>query len=123
MKLDHIVILLSDVQANIPFYEALLPLLGLRKTRDHVFVNEDGTHLDFRPAEEPEHGYRRYAPGLNHLSFSAPDRATLERIRQAMAGAGFDVPEIQTFPDGDAIFFKDADGMRVEVGVYDAAGA
>lgn len=123
MKLDHLVIQLSDRAAGLPFYEALLPLLGLSKTRDQVFANEDGTHLDFRQAREPEHTYRRYAPGLNHLGFTAPDRATLERIRQAMAAAGFEVPEIQDYPDGSAIFFKDADGMRVEVGTYDAAGS
>lgn len=123
MKLDHLVILLADLAANIDFYEALLPLLGLRKTRDHVFANEDGTHFDFRQAEQAGHGYRRHAPGLNHLGFTAPDRATLERIRQAMAAAGFDVPAIQDYPDGSAIFFKDADGMRVEVGTYDAAGS
>jgi len=30
MKLDHIVILLSDLGANLPFYETLLPMIGLR---------------------------------------------------------------------------------------------
>jgi lactoylglutathione lyase len=116
MKLDHLVILLSDLEANLPFYETLLPLLGFEKTRDHVWGNEEGSYLDFRQAREPEHGYHRHAPGLNHLGFAAPDRAAIERIAAAMSAAGFEVPAIQEFPDGSAIFFKDADGMRVEVG-------
>lgn len=118
MKLDHLVILLSDLDANLPFYEALLPLLGFARKRDHVWGNEEGTYLDFRQARMLEHAYQRYAPGLNHLGFAAPDRETIERIGQAMADAGFDVPAIQEFPDGSALFLKDADGMRIEVGVY-----
>ena len=123
MKLDHLVILLGDLDAGLPFYATLLPLIGLTRVRDHVWANEDGVHLDFRQARQPEHAYQRSAPGLNHLGFTAPDRAALEAIRAAMAAAGFAAPEIQDFPDGSAIFLKDAEGMRVEVGTYDAAGS
>lgn len=118
MKLDHLVILLSDLESSLPFYETLLPLLGFSKSREHVWGNEEGTYLDFRQAQQPEHGYQRFAPGLNHMGFAAPDRETIERIGQAMADAGFEVPAIQEFPDGSALFLKDADGMRIEVGMY-----
>ena len=118
MKLDHLVILLADLEAHLPFYEALLPLLGFRRTRDHVFGNDDEVYLDFRQAEEPERGYARYAPGLNHIGFAADSRERIEEIRTAMAAAGYEVPDIQEFPDGSAIFFKDPEGMRVEVGCY-----
>lgn len=117
MKLDHIVILLSDVDRCLPFYEALLPLLGFSKTRDHVFANDEGIHLDFRSAAEPDRGYHRYAPGLNHMGFTARDRTQIERIGKAMLAAGFEVPEIQEFEDGSALFLKDNDGMRIEIGV------
>ena len=53
------------------------------------------------------------------MRFTAPDRQTLARLQFTMSEAGFDVPEIQSFDDGSAIFFKDHDGMRIEVGVYD----
>ena len=118
MKLDHIVILLSDPDRCIGFYESLLPLLGFSKTRDHVFANAEGIHLDFRAADEPERGYHRYAPGLNHMGFTAAGRNAIERIGEAMAAAGFDVPAIQEFEDGSALFLKDHDGMRIEVGSY-----
>ena len=118
MKLDHIVILLSDMNRCIGFYEALLPLLGFSRTRDHVFANDEGIHLDFRAAGDSDHGYNRHAPGLNHMGFTAQDRAQIERIGKAMMAAGFEVPEIQEFADGSAIFFKDHDGMRIEVGAY-----
>jgi len=118
IKLDHLVILLADLDAHLPFYETLLPLLGFRRARDFVFGNEDEVYLDFRQADEPERGYARYAPGLNHIGFAADSRQRLEDIRAAMAAAGYAVPDIQEFPDGSAIFFKDPEGMRVEVGCY-----
>lgn len=118
MKLDHIVILLSNLGANLPFYETLLPMIGFSKDRDHVFGNRDGIFLDFKQATEPNHCYQRHAPGLNHIGFTAPDQDSLVAISQAMEAAGFEVPAIQEFPDGRAIFFKDADGMRIEVATY-----
>ena len=118
MKLDHIVILLSDLNANLGFYETLLPLMGFTRERDHVFGNEEGLFLDFKQAGQTEHSYQRYAPGLNHLGFTAPDFKTILDIQDKMAAAGFNVPEIQYFPDGDAIFLKDHDGMRIEIAHY-----
>ncbi len=118
MKLDHMVILLSDLESNIRFYEVLLPKIGFKKDRDYVFGNADGVYLDFRQAEYSEHEYRRFSPGLNHLGFTAPDRETIVRIQSEMAEAGFDVPEIQEFPEASAIFFKDSEGMRVELASY-----
>lgn len=118
MKLDHMVILLSDLKAHIGFYDALLPMIGFEKQREHVFANGDGVHLDFRAADDPGHEYRRYSPGLNHLGFTAPRPEVLIELRAEMSRKGFEVPDIQHFDDGQAIFFKDADGMRIEIGHY-----
>jgi|SRR6056297_285269 len=118
MKLDHIVLFLSDLERCIPFYDRLLPLLGFNKLRDHVFVNADAIHFDLRKATEPELGYHRYAPGLNHLAFTAESLEQVVETGQTMAAAGFEVPELQRFSDGHALFLRDADGMRIELGVY-----
>ena len=53
--------------------------------------------------------------GLNREVF--PDTAWL-KVEVAMADDGFEVPEIQEFPDGSALFLKDADGMRIEILSY-----
>lgn len=118
MKMDHVVIYLSDLEVNIAFYDVLLPLIGFQKNRDHVFSNEDGNYLDFRQATMPDYGYERFAPGLNHIGFAADNRDAVVAIRESMKDAGFDVPAIQEFPDGSAVFFRDADGMRIEIGSY-----
>ena len=57
-----------------------------------------------KQAKDREHDYRRYAPGLNHIGFTALDLESLQ---------------VQTFKDGSAVFFKDPDGMRIEVACYE----
>ncbi len=116
MKLDHIVILLSDLEKGMAFYETLLPLIGFHKTRDHVYGSAEGIYLDFRQAVDSEYSYHRFAPGLNHIGFSAPNLEAIKTIRAKMSQAGFEVPEIQRFDGGQAIFLKDDDGMRIEIG-------
>ena len=118
MKLDHIVLLVSDLPKSVAFYENLLPMLGFRKTADHVFGNSDEICLDIRQAENLEHAYERFAPGLNHIGFTAPDRDAITQVQDTMKGAGYEVPEVQVFGEGVALFLKDPDGMRIELGVY-----
>jgi catechol 2,3-dioxygenase-like lactoylglutathione lyase family enzyme len=118
MKLDHIVLLVSEVASCITFYDVLLPLIGFEKKSDHIFGNSDGVYLDIRQAGEPAHGYHRHGPGLNHIGFTAENRAKIQIVGRAMAEAGFEVPKIQEFEDGSALFLRDLDGMRVEISSY-----
>ena len=118
MKLDHLVILLADLKTHLKFYETLLPLIGFEKKREHVFGNQDGIFIDLKQAKEAGYEYRRFAPGLNHMGFVAPERESIAKVSQAMSEAGFDVPEVQTFEEGEAIFFKDPEGMRIELAFY-----
>ena len=117
MNLDHIVILVRSLDSSLPWYSALLGLLGFGKTRDHVWY--DGRiAIDLKEAAAGTPDYERYAPGLNHLGFTAPDEPALEAVRRGMADAGFEVPEKQRLGTELATFFKDPDGMRIEVTVY-----
>ena len=118
MKLDHIVLLLGDLEASLPYYEALLPLLGFARTRNHVWGNEDDLYLDLKQSTEPGEGYRRFGVGLNHLGFTAPDRPSLDAIAAKMREAGFEVPDFQTFGSAVALFMKDRDGIRFEITFY-----
>ena len=117
MKLDHIVLLVSDLPKSVEFYEKLLPMLGFRKTADHVFGNAEDIYFDIRQAENPDHSYQRYARGLNHIGFTAPDRHTIAQVQDVMKDAGYEVPDVQHFGEGIALFLKDPDGMRIELGV------
>lgn len=118
MKLDHLVIMVRSLERSLPWYDAMLGLIGFTKARDHVWGNDDGTYLDLKQAEPETRDYERRGPGLNHLGFTAPTLDDLHRVRAGMAAAGFEVPELQDFGDSTATFFKDPDGMRVEVTHY-----
>lgn len=118
MKLDHMVVLVRSLEVSLPWYAALLGLIGFQKTRDHVWVSENGLAIDLKQAKAETSDYERYAPGLNHLGFTAPDEAALDAVRAGMAEAGFEVPDKQHFGGETATFFRDPDGMRIEVTVY-----
>ncbi|MEO1046624.1 MAG: VOC family protein [Pseudomonadota bacterium] len=118
MKLDHLVILVRSLERSLPWYAALLPLLGFTKTRNHVWSSDDGLSIDLKQAKQATDDYERYAPGLNHAGFTAADDAALDAVRDGMAAAGFEVPEKQYFGTETATFFRDPDGMRIEVTVY-----
>ena len=118
MKLDHLVVMVRSLEDSLSWYDTMLHLLGFEKTRDHVWVNEDGVAIDLKQAKADTGDYGRYAPGLNHLGFTAPDAAALDAVREGMEAAGFEVPAMQFFDDDCATFFRDPDGMRVEVAVY-----
>jgi catechol 2,3-dioxygenase-like lactoylglutathione lyase family enzyme len=118
MKLDHIVILVRSLDASLQWYATLLALIGFQKTRDHVWINEDGVAIDIKQAAPEGRAYERYAPGLNHVGFTAASPGDLMRVRAGMAAKGFTVPEEQSFGADRALFFADPDGMRVEVTVY-----
>ena len=117
MKLDHIVLLVSDLPKSVSFYEKLLPMLGFRKTADHVFGNAEEVYLDIRQAENLDQSYERYAPGLNHIGFTAPSRDAISEVQDVIRDAGYEVPDVQSFGEGVALFLKDPDGMRIEIGV------
>jgi len=118
LPIDHAVIMVRSLAASMPYYDALLPLLGFEKRRAHVWANALGFHLQFHEATAESRDYERYGPGLNHLGFSAPNPETVRAVREAMAAAGFAVPEIQDLDGATALFMKDPDGLRFEVTCY-----
>lgn len=117
MVFDHAVIMVSDLDASLPWYAAVLAAIGFEKTRDHVWVNEAGQALDLKQAEALE-PYQRRGVGLNHFAVRADSHAALAEVASRVAAAGFEVPAHQDFGPERAIFFKDPDGMRIEVVSY-----
>lgn len=118
LKLDHVTILVTSYDQSMAYYDALLPLLGLVKERDHVWHDGKGFYFQFGEAKADTRPYERFGAGMNHLGFSAPDVETVERVRDGMERAGFDVPAIQSLAGATALFMKDPDGIRFEVTHY-----
>lgn len=117
-KLDHITLLFTSPELSWPYYETLLPLLGFTQEKREIWHDGAGFYFQFMKAKAGTAAYERYGAGMNHLGFEAPDAATVERVRDAMAAAGFEVPEIQKLGGATALFMKDPDGIRFEITYY-----
>ena len=115
LKLDHLTLLVSSLEASMAYYRALLPLLGFAERRPGVWTDGHGFFFQFAEARPGTRPYERYAAGMNHLGFAAPDAAFVEHVRDAMTRAGFDTPEIQHLGPQTALFMKDPDGIRFEI--------
>lgn len=115
---DHVVLLATSLEASLPYYDALLPLLGFEKFKDHywrsphVFIIQ---LLEARPGTRP---YERYGAGVNHLGFSVESAAAVRDVRAAMEARGFAVPDIQDLGGVTALFMKDPDGVRFEISYF-----
>jgi len=118
VKLDHVTLLVSSLERSMPYYERLLPLLGFRKEKDHVWTDGAGLFFQFLQAQAGSRAYERYGAGMNHLGFGAESPQRVAEIRSAMQAAGFPVPEIQHLGGTTALFMKDPDGIRFEVTHY-----
>ena len=118
LKIDHVTLLVRSLEASMPYYDALLPLLGFFKKRDHVWTDGRGFFFQFLQAHDGMPAYQRYGIGMNHLGFAAPDVDTVHRVRDTMAAAGFPVPDIQRLGAATALFMKDPDGIRFEITNY-----
>lgn len=118
LKIDHITILVTSLEVSMPYYEALLDLLGFSKVKDWIWTDNNGFFFQFNQAKDGTSVYERYGAGMNHLGFAAPTHEFVEVVQSKMKAAGFEVPEIQDFNGVKALFMKDPDGIRFEVTYY-----
>jgi len=115
MRIDHLTLLVGSLETSMPYYAALLPLLGFHKQRDHIWTDGEGCFLQFLQARAGTSPYERYGAGMNHVGFAARSEQEVGAVREAMHAAGFDVPDLQYLGGAVALFMKDPDGIRFEV--------
>jgi lactoylglutathione lyase len=118
MKLDHVTILVSSLERSMPYYDALLPLLAFRKTKEHVWTDGNGFFFQFLQAHAGTQPYERYAAGMNHLGFGVASADEVHAIRKAMHDAGHAAPDVQQLRGATALFLRDPDGIRFEISHY-----
>lgn len=118
LKIDHVTLLVSSLKESMPYYEALLPLLGFKQQALGIWHDEDGFYFQFQEAKPETSPYERYGAGMNHLGFGAPSVEFVEETRAKMMRKGFNVPDIQVLGGAQALFMKDPDGIRFEITYY-----
>jgi catechol 2,3-dioxygenase-like lactoylglutathione lyase family enzyme len=113
--IDHVHLVVSDVEASRRFYRAVLSVLGIKlggEGKDHFWADE---LFVSSPDSRAAQGERT---GRVHLAFQAPNRAAVDEFHQvglANGGRSNGEPGLRPYHPGDyAAFLLDPDGNNVE---------
>lgn len=140
-KIDHIDLTVTDLKRAEGFYDRLLPLLGFDLTRkEYTEVPEHAYELvEYHSGAfslglvSPRRAYagdrvsRRRPGALHHLAFAAGSRAEVDALYERVAALPAQIvhpPRLYPEYCGDyyAFFFKDTEGVELEIVHFDRAG-
>jgi catechol 2,3-dioxygenase-like lactoylglutathione lyase family enzyme len=129
--LSHLDLTITDPARSVPFYDAVLSLLGYRRasvgvdtTASACWAITDQEHSVFSIGLEPAHGpgkqqpHDRYAPGLHHVAFHVDSRADVDHLYTQLVAMGADIleppAEYAYTPGYYAVSCRDPDGLVLE---------
>jgi catechol 2,3-dioxygenase-like lactoylglutathione lyase family enzyme len=123
---NHVATLTTDCDRHADFYQRAFGAevtFKMDATPDHprMFILDlgGGACLNvFETTEDEIIGERRRqgARGaIDHFAIAVDSLATLEQVKQRLADAGADIGEIQRLGGEWSLFFRDVDGMELEV--------
>lgn len=121
---DHVGIAVPDLAAAKAYYDALMPVLGLRRwfeTAPELNYGPgegEGAQLFFYQASE-DAPYSRHATGLQHIGFMVESRAVVRQAYEWALAQGAEIlHEPREFPEyGEhcfATFWLDPHGFKLE---------
>ena len=103
----------------------MITVLDFKKTYSNIegdpHVHYYNRHYSFtlRSARNLEHKHDSYSPGLNHFCFRVDSNNDVDEVAKGLKKLNikFDTPRLypEYNPDYYAVFFKDPDGVRLEV--------
>ena len=123
---NHVATLSTDLERHADFYAARVRRRGhlphgRRPDHPRMFILDlgGGAALNvFEVAPEDIIGERRTQGGrgaIDHFAIAVDSLATLEEVKQRLIDAGADIGEIQRLGPEWSLFFRDVDGMELEV--------
>jgi glyoxylase I family protein len=130
LGVDHLDLVVSDLDRSLEFYTALLEPLGFDRTSEIVGERGErvvyiggtgGASVSLREAQSEAHAtpYDRYAVGIHHLAFVASSREQVDErtawLRERGAAIESEPREYDYTPGYYAVFFYDPDGIKLEL--------
>jgi catechol 2,3-dioxygenase-like lactoylglutathione lyase family enzyme len=124
---NHVATLTTDMDTTVAFYEGAFDAsvtFEMPKRDDHPWMKildlGGGAALNvFESAPEDIVGERRRQGrrgAIDHFALAVPSRTVLEQLVSRLSEAGAqEVGEIQRLGDEWSLFFRDPDGMELEV--------
>jgi glyoxylase I family protein len=129
--IDHLDLVVSDLERSLAFYSELLRPLGYVRRSEIagergervVYLDraEGRNSLSLRQRQSDAHAvpYDRYGIGIHHLAFAAPARAVVDQLAGWVAAQGMTIEseprEYGYTPGYYAVFFYDPDGIKLEI--------
>ena len=123
---NHVATLTTDLERLAAFYEQVFDAevtFRMDAAGDHprMWILAIGEHAALNVFEVPEGeivGDRRRQGGrgaIDHFALAVTSLAELQDVERRLADAGADIGEIQRLGDEWSLFFRDVDGMELEV--------
>ncbi|HEY8526412.1 MAG TPA: VOC family protein [Acidimicrobiales bacterium] len=122
---NHVATLTTDMDRLVAFYQQAFDAevtYEVEAEPDHprmVILDLGGSALNvFEVAPDQIVGDRRRMWGrgsIDHFGLAVESRAVLETVRDRLAALGADIGEIQRLGSEWSLFFRDPDGMELEV--------
>lgn len=129
-RIDHVILTVRDPEASFALYDGFLRFLGYELAArgeagsEWVLEDEDGSPsvgLVRAHGDGIARCHDRYAPGLHHLAWAAGSREDVDRLHELLVGLHAEVldapAEYPQYNGGRgyyAVFFADADGLKLE---------
>lgn len=123
--LNHIATCTADLDRAIRFYAEAFDArvtFEMQATPDHprmAIIDLGGAALNaFEVPADSIVGDRRAQGGrgpIDHFALAVPSRDVLEQVKGRLVAAGAEIGEIQRLGDEWSLFFRDPDGMELEV--------
>jgi glyoxylase I family protein len=129
--IDHLDLVVSDLERSLAFYSELLRPLGYVRRSEiagergerviYLDRAEGRNSLSLRQRQSESHAvpYNRYGIGIHHLAFAAPNRAVVDEQARWVAARGLTIEseprEYDYTPGYYAVFFYDPDGIKLEI--------
>jgi catechol 2,3-dioxygenase-like lactoylglutathione lyase family enzyme len=127
---DHLDLVVSDLETSLGFYQELLRPLGYTRLSEIVgergervlYIGREGgmgsVSLRERQSRAVE-AYDRYDLGIHHLAFRADSRDVVDERAEWLRSRGAEIesgPKEHEYTQGYyAVFFYDPDGLKLEI--------
>jgi len=122
---DHVATVTADLNRIVAFYQHVFDAritLEMAATPTHprmAILDLGGGALNITEQAAGTIVGDRARPGgrgpIDHYGIAVASRASLDDMRQRLAAAGADVGQVQRLGDTWSLFFRDPDGMELEI--------
>jgi catechol 2,3-dioxygenase-like lactoylglutathione lyase family enzyme len=123
---NHVATLTTDLDRHADFYQRVFGAevtfrMDAKGDHPRMFILDLGGGGALNVFEVPQDqiiGEQRRQGGrgaIDHFAIAVESRAVLEDVKQRLLDAGADIGDIQRLGDEWSLFFRDIDGMELEV--------